>query len=77
MKLSIELGTCKHCGLPFTKAACVAILIGYDDDSILYEIATTGKIPHISKRCALCGIQLNQEEQKRGACSSCHAEAVR
>jgi len=44
---------------------------------ISIQIVTTGKIPHVSKRCALCGTQLNQEDQMRGACGSCHAEAVR
>lgn len=61
-----------------------AILIGLipddtqpEDAAYLYEIATTGKIPHVSKRCVLCGVQLNQEEQKNRACLSCYAEAVK
>ena len=41
-----------------------------------FEIATTGKIPHVSKRCAICGIQLNQDDQKRGACTSCYGQEV-
>jgi hypothetical protein len=57
-----------------------AILIGmeeWDDRDIpllVFQIFTTGKIPHISKRCALCGFQLNQEDQKYCACGPCRAE---
>jgi hypothetical protein len=61
-----------------------AILIGMIPDdtqpeeaAYLYEIATTGRIPHVSKRCALCGLQLCQDDQKYGACGPCRAEAVR
>jgi hypothetical protein len=59
-----------------------AILIGmeeWDDRDIpllVFQIFTTGKIPHVSKRCALCGFQLTQEEQKHGACGPCYAEEV-
>ena len=41
-----------------------------------YEIVTSGKVPHVSKRCAECGCQLNQDEIKRGACDGCYAAAV-
>jgi hypothetical protein len=60
-----------------------AILIGIEESASAsgsgiewYQIETTGKIPHISKRCALCGMQLNQEEQKYGACGPCMREFI-
>lgn len=57
-----------------------AILYNYecDDEEMppFYEIMTSGKVPHISKRCALCGMQLDQDGIKRGACGPCYAEEV-
>jgi hypothetical protein len=54
----------------------VAILTGmYPDDKMeLYEVITLEKIPHISKRCPLCGDQLDQDGMRHGTCSSCYAE---
>lgn len=41
-----------------------------------FEIVTSGKVPHVSKRYAECGCQLNQDEIKHGACDGCYAAAV-
>jgi hypothetical protein len=58
----------------------MAILLGLttyeSDDPDHYDIMTCGKIPHISLRCICCGIQLNQDEIKRGACDPCYAAEV-
>ncbi|MEN6394959.1 MAG: hypothetical protein ABFC78_00550 [Methanoregula sp.] len=59
----------------------IAIVIGYNTqewEGLLpaLEIITTGRLPHISKRCTLCGMQLDKEGIKRGACTSCHAMEV-
>jgi hypothetical protein len=42
-----------------------------------FEIVTSGKIPHVSKRCAICGCQLDNDGVHRGACFSCYGEMVR
>ena len=60
----------------------ILIDLRYDEDSDepqeppFWEIVTSGKVPHVSKRCAECGVQLNHEEIKHGACLSCYSEAV-
>lgn len=55
-----------------------AILIGMKETTLnnpdFFKIATSGKIPHVSKRCAICGMQLDKEGITRGACPSCYAE---
>lgn len=49
---------------------------GYNNREI-FEIVTLGKLPHISKRCPVCGQQLNSEEiEHYGACTNCHAAEV-
>jgi hypothetical protein len=58
-----------------------AILTGmkealWHDPSDSFTVVTSGKVPHVSKRCALCGMQLDQEGVTRGACPSCYAEEV-
>lgn len=54
-----------------------ALFVGYhdlDEGIEIPEIVTSGKVPHVSKRCALCGDQLTEEEIRHGACNSCYAE---
>ena len=58
-----------------------AVMIGYnvqewDDLLPALDIVTIGKLPHVSKRCALCGMQLDEEGIKHGACNSCYAMEV-
>lgn len=78
--------------LPSEEAFCnflhkgMAILIGLKETGYLgnyggedpdyFQIVTVGELPHVSKRCALCGVQLCEEEIGRGACNSCYAEEV-
>lgn len=47
------------------------------DNPDFFEIVTSGRIPHISRRCAICGMQLDNEGITQGACPSCYAEEVR
>jgi hypothetical protein len=64
----------------------VAILTGmkktgfegnYDGDNPdFFEIITCKKVPHISKRCIECGMQLNQDEIRHGVCDACYGAAV-
>lgn len=61
----------------------IAILTGLkpdesqpEDVAYFYEIVTMGRIPHVSKRCAECGCQMDRDEIKRGACSSCYSAVV-
>ena len=63
-----------------------AILIGLNETGFsgnydgsnpdFFEIVTSGKVPHVSERCQLCGAQLNKDEIKRRACDGCYAEEV-
>jgi hypothetical protein len=53
------------------------LLLGFIDvlPEEVAEIITTMNIPHISKRCPICGDQLNQYEiEHYGACFSCYSE---
>jgi hypothetical protein len=50
----------------------------YDGDlPDFFQIVTTGHMPHCLARCVVCGVQLDEEEQKRSACSGCYGETVR
>lgn len=51
----------------------IAILLGRygDDDEGPFDIITTGKLPHVSKRCPYCGEQLTADQVERGAHPSC------
>lgn len=48
-----------------------------DDLPDSFVIVTSGKVPHVSKRCADCGCQLDQDEIPRGACNACYSEMMR
>ena len=41
-----------------------------------FVVVTTGKIPHISDRCQLCGSQLVESDRARRACFPCYAEEL-
>jgi hypothetical protein len=73
-------GTCKTPEMLKALAPGMAILVGQHkglfEDEEIFQIVTCGKIPHISLRCICCGIQLNQDEIKRGACDPCYAAEV-
>jgi hypothetical protein len=74
-------GTIRTCSYMTILHPGTAILAGqdeshYQDLQDVFRIVTSGKIPHVSKRCALCGIQLIQEDIKRGACGPCYAAEV-
>jgi hypothetical protein len=73
-------GTCKTPEMLKLIAPGMAILCGQHEAKHggveIFDIVTCGKIPHISLRCICCGIQLNQDEIKRGACDPCYAAEV-
>ena len=68
-----DLGKGLHRGMAII-SSCV-----HDPDEEIppyYEIITTGRIAHISKRCKMCGDQLYPKEKSREVCNSCYASEV-
>lgn len=47
-----------------------------DDHETSVEIISMSKIPHVSKRCKICGCQLDQYEIKKTVCESCYGESI-
>jgi hypothetical protein len=46
------------------------------DNAEICAIVTLDRVPHVSKRCQLCGDQLLSGEINQGACNSCFAREV-
>lgn len=70
---SNDSGRCIDCTTLALLHPGMAVLYNQIEDPCIFMILTSGKVPHVSKRCALCGCQLNQEEIKHGACIGCHS----
>lgn len=59
----------------------IAIIMGYihedEETPAYYEVFTSGNVPHVSRRCKICGDQLVQHEINREYCDKCYREGVR